>query len=120
MLRKCGAVPLTHSIVQSDQVRHEVVVEGDGAIDVDTDPKANLLYNLEMENKMCCTVLISKGYDGNQLKMHAPIVVKSKTLSTTEPQTFEQMKAIADTTTAGQMFHATGGQHLNLGDFFKS
>jgi len=47
------AVLLTRSALQSDQVLHEVVVEVNGTIDVDTYPKANLLYNLEMENKMC-------------------------------------------------------------------
>jgi len=49
---KYGAVPLTCSTLQSDQVRHEVVVEVDSTIDMDTDPKANLIYNLEMENNM--------------------------------------------------------------------
>jgi len=52
MLGKYGAVPLTCSVLQSDQVRHEVVVEVDDTIDVDTYPKANMLYNLEIENKM--------------------------------------------------------------------
>jgi len=49
---KYGAVSLTFSVFQSDQMHHEVVYDVDGIIDVDTNPKANLLYKLEMENKM--------------------------------------------------------------------
>jgi len=111
---------MTRSALQSDQVRHEVVVEVYDTIDVDIDPNANLLYNLDMENKMCCTVLTSKGYDGSQFKIHAPRLVKSKTLATTKPQNFEWVKEIADSKAAGQMFYTTGGQHLNSDDFFKS
>jgi len=39
-------------VLQFDQVRHEVVVEVYGTIDVYTNPKANLLYNLEMEKNI--------------------------------------------------------------------
>jgi len=84
------------------------VVREDGTIDVDTEPKATLFYNLEMENKMCCTVLTSKGYDGNKFKMYAPRIVKLKTLATAKPHTFDRVKVIEDAKVAGQMFHATG------------
>jgi len=96
------------------------VVEVYGTIDVVTDPNTNMLYNLEMENRMCYTVLTLNGYDVNQLKMHAPRVVTLKTLSTTKTQTFEQVQAIVDVNAAVKIIHETGGQHLNLDDFFKS
>ena len=41
--KKCGAVPLTISCLLSDMVRHEVVVEPDGTVDVDTDPEGKVL-----------------------------------------------------------------------------
>ena len=85
------------------------MVEVDGTIDVDINPKVNLFYNLETENKICCTVLPSKGYEGNQFKIHAPRVVNSKTLATIKSQTFERVKAISDSKAAGQMVHAIGG-----------
>jgi len=96
MLGKCGAVPLTRSTLKSDQVRHKVVVEVNGSIDMDICPKINLIYNLEMENKMCYTVLTSKGHDGDQFKIHSPRVVNSKTLATTKPKNFERVKVVAD------------------------
>jgi len=98
---KCGAVPLNYSALQSNQVRHEVVVEVDGTVDVVTYPKENLLYNLEMENKMCFSVMTSKGYYGNQLKIHAPRVAKSKTPTTTKPHTFERVKVISNVKAVG-------------------
>ena len=52
--------------------------------------------------------------------MHAPRVLQSKTLATTRSQNFEQVMAIADIKAAGQIFHTTGGPHLNSNDFFKS
>ena len=42
-------------------MRHEIVLEVDVTIDVDKYPKENMLYNLEMENKLCRTVLTSSG-----------------------------------------------------------
>ena len=65
---KYGAVPLTCSALQSDWVRREVVVQVDDTIDVDIDPKPNLLYNLDIDKKVCYTILTSKYYDGNQFK----------------------------------------------------
>jgi len=65
-------------------------------------------------------VLISKDYDGNHFKIQAPRVVMPKPLTTTKPQTFERVKAIADAKAVNQMFHAAGGKHLNSDDFFKS
>jgi len=86
---KFWTVLLTRSALQSDQVLHEVVVEVEDTIDVDTDPKANLLYNLKVENKMYYIVLTLTGYDGNWFKMHAPRVIKSKTIATIKSQNFE-------------------------------
>ena len=49
--KKCGAVPLTRSSLLSNQVRHEVVVEDSGTIDLERDPQVVLLENLELQNK---------------------------------------------------------------------
>ena len=45
--KKCGAVPLTRSCLFSDMVRHEVVVESDGTVDIDTYPEGKILVDLE-------------------------------------------------------------------------
>ena len=57
---KCGAVPLTRSCFLSDMVRHEVVVEPDGTVDVDTDPEGKMLAELEFQNKVYCNMLTLK------------------------------------------------------------
>lgn len=118
--KKCGAVPLTRRALLSDHVRHQVVVEEDGTIDLETDPKAQLLIQLENENKVCCSMLDRKGFDGLQFRINAPNVVKQKTLAVTRPQTKERLEAIVEAKSAGGIFHATGGEHLNSDDYFKS
>ena len=72
------------------------MAEVDDTIDVATYPNVNLLYTLERDNKMCYTVLTSKGHDGDQFKIHSPRVVNSKTLATTKPKNFERVKVVAD------------------------
>ena len=76
MLEKCGAVPVTRSALLADNVRHQVVVEEDGTIDHETDLEAQLLIQLQQTNNVCCSILNSKGFDGYQLKLNAPLVVK--------------------------------------------
>ena len=118
--RKCGAVPVTRSALLAEDVRHQVVIEEDGTIDVETDPEARLLIQLQQTNNLCCSILNSKGFDGYQLKLNAPLVVKQKTFVVTRPQTKERLDAIIEAKGAGGMFHATGGEHLNSDDYFKS
>ena len=62
--KKCGSVPLTRSCLLSDMVRHDVVVEPDGTVDVDTDPEGKMLADLEFQNKVCCNMLALKGLYG--------------------------------------------------------
>ena len=113
-------MPLTRSALSSNQVRHEVVIEDNGTIDVDSDPQAVMLMNLELENKLCCSALSNKGFDGDQLRLEAPKIKKVITKPVTRPQSAARIQAIASAKAAGQMFHATGGEHLNSDDYFKS
>ena len=62
--KKCGAVPLTILCLLSDIVRHEVVVEPDGTVDVDTDTEGKMLADLEFQIRVCCNMLTLKGFDG--------------------------------------------------------
>ena len=118
--KKCGAVPLTRSSLLSNQVRHEVVVEDNGTIDLESDPQVLLLANLELQNKTHCAILDSKGFDGSQFRLDAPRVLKTNTQVLTRPQTQERIEAIAKAKGAGQLFHVTGGEHISSNDFFKS
>ena len=60
-------------------------MEEDGIIDVKSDPKALLLLNYEQENKLCCSLLDSKDFNGWQLRLDEPKFVKQKTLVMTRP-----------------------------------
>ena len=99
-------------------MQHQVVFEEYGIIDVDNDSQFLLLSNLDLENKLCCSILTSKSFDGRLLRLYAPRVVKRKTM--TRSQRLEQVKAIANAKSPDQLFHGTGGNHLNSDDYFKS
>ena len=62
--KKYGAVPLTRYCLLYDMVRHEVLVEPDGTVDVDTDPEGKMVADLEFQNKVCYNILTLKGFDG--------------------------------------------------------
>ena len=62
--KKCGSLLLTRLCLLSDMVRHEVVVEPDGTVGVDTDNGVKILADLEFQNKVCCNMLTLKGFDG--------------------------------------------------------
>ena len=100
-------------------VRHEVVVEPDGTVDLDTDPEGKMLAYLEFQNNLCCNMLTLKGFNGKDFWLNAPRITKAKTTTVTVPQTKARIEAIAVTKSTGQFFHATGGSHLNSGEYFK-
>lgn len=43
----CGAVPLTRALLLLDHVQHQVVVKEHGTIDLETDPKVQVLIRLQ-------------------------------------------------------------------------
>jgi len=112
--KKCGAVPLTRFPLQLQCVRQQIE-HGPGA----KENKAELLLrDLQRWNHYYCDFLSSNGYAGDQLKADAPV---RRTISAiTVPNSKARLKAIQMAKTAGQMFFATGGQHLNADDFFKA
>ena len=115
--KKCGAVPLTRSPLHSEEVRHEVPT-GPAALLTVTNPAIDHLKNLEDLNDFYCTFLSSNGFDGNQLRKEAP--KRTTYVAVTEPHSLERIRALKKAKTAGQMFYATGGRHINSEEFFKS
>jgi len=117
--KKCGAVPLTRSPLLSKDVRRELPV---GAARLseneEADPEVDRLRELQSLNAYYCDLLSTKGYDGSLLRKNAP--TRSRFVAVTQPQTQERVMAIKDAKTAGQMFYATGGRHLNSNEFFKA
>lgn len=118
--RKCGAVPLTRAPLQSASVRREVPVGAAAAAHANgpSDPAVDHLRNLEDLNKFYCSLLSANGFDGEQLRRYAP--KRSTVVAVTQEHSVERMRAIRKARTAGQMFYATGGRHLNSDEFFKA
>ena len=121
--KKCGSVPLTRRPLQSDQVRHEIA-EGSAAMQPGiseaeaVNKDCQRLHNLEEMNRFYCDILHVNGYGGMLLRKCAP---KRKTyVAVTQPRSFERINAIKEAKTAGQVFFATGGRHLNSDEFFQA
>ena len=118
--KKCGAVPLTRLPLLSKDIRHEVPV-GNAAsllVGVAPDPEVEHLKWLESINQFYCDILNTNGYDGDKLRKEAP--KRTMYVAVTEPHSKECIDAIKKAKTAGQMFFATGGRHINTNEFFQS
>jgi hypothetical protein len=120
--KKCGAVPLTRApLVRRDpKVRHEVPTgrAADIASQQEEDPAVTHLRNIENMNHFHCDYLSANGYDGSQLRRDAP--KRATFVAVTQPHSKERIQAIKKARTAGQMFFATGGSHLNSNEFFQA
>jgi hypothetical protein len=121
--RKCGAVPLTMAPIHSGEIRHEVPV-GEAALAINAsgvrheEEGIQTLKALERMNEFYCIVLDTAGFDGALLRKKAP--TRKSFVAVTEPHSSARVLAIKNAKTAGQMFHATAGRHLNSDEFFKA
>ena len=118
--RKCGAVPLTRLPLNSKAVRHEVPVAGatEHLQGISDDEEVEHLRRLESMNAFFCDILAGAGYDGTKLRKKAP--TREKFVAVTKPNSKERVAALKKVSTAGQMFYATGGGHVNSDSFFVS
>jgi len=81
------------------------------------DPEGYKLLEIEASNHQSCDFLLSFGFDGRQLRLDAPRKSTKKD-KLKEPHSKERIEQMQKAQSAGQMFHVTHGQHLNLDDFF--
>ena len=116
-----GINPFNRKCLTDTKVKHEVVMEEDGTINVDADPLTNKLLEIEDLNKNATELLMAHGLNGKVLRRSAPrnLISASKT-KVTAPQSRERQDLLMHATTAGSRFHATGGEFLNSDDFFIS
>ena len=118
----CGAVPLTRSPLTGTGVRREVPIGEAAAIESVNlnveDDQIVRLRQLEVLNNFHCNYLTLNGYDGSKLLKKAP--TRTRYVAVTKPQSNERIQAIKRAKTAGQMFYATGGKHVNTNEFFKA
>jgi hypothetical protein len=119
--KKCGAVPLTMAPLHSKAIRREVPIGlAAAALDPEKeeDKEIALMKSLESMNQFYCDVLSANGCDGLQLQKDAP--TRATHVAVTQPHSDLRVAAVKNAKTAGQLFHATGGHHLNSNDFFKA
>jgi len=112
--KKCGAVPLTRLPLECSQVRHELTFEGTAE-----SKEAQQLRDVAEANRIHCEYLTVNGFFGGGLRKEAPRM-KKKLPAVSVPQSKERVKAIRNAKASGQLFHATGGQHLNSDKFFQA
>ena len=111
--------PFDCHCLQDEHVKHELVMDVDGTINVDADPLSDKLLKIEEMNKEATSLLNRHGLDGDILKISAPRVDKSKAaIGVTAPKSRARQDLLAKAATAGSRFYATGGEMLNSDDFF--
>jgi len=112
--KKCGAVPLTRLPLQSKDVQHHIAINGSPETQ-----EAHRLQEIAALNLSHCSILTASGFMGAALSKGTPRSQKTPPVVTV-PQSRERIVAIKDAKAPGQMFHATGGQHLNSNEFFQA
>lgn len=113
---KVGACPLTRACLAERGVRHEIVIESDGSINVDANPMTSMLLSLECTNKLFCDLLSSHGCDSSQFRIDAPRTRKITPASTSR-LSVEYQDKLAAVSTAGAHFKLGGGT-LSANEFF--
>jgi hypothetical protein len=118
--KRVGAAPLTRQCLLDAKVRHEIVRDEDGAIMVDENPMLAKMTAVHEHNKMCCAILLAEGYDGERFgnSPNQRKITVAPSLAITRPLSQEHMDILNKAKTHGQMFHATGGKHLNSDEAF--
>lgn len=59
---KCGYAPATRNSLKSEKLRHEAVLDENGAAIHDLDPLGELLLGIEKDNQDAMNFLLSRGY----------------------------------------------------------
>ena len=111
--------PFTRKCLQNDKVKHEIVMQEDGTIDVDADHLSVKLLEIEGMNKTSTALLDLHGLDGILFKICAPRLDKAKTnVGVTVPQSRARQDLLAKAATVCSRFYANGGEMINPDDYF--
>ena len=114
-----GVNPFTRKCLQNDKVKHEIVMQEDGTIDVDADHLSVKLLEIEGMNKTSTALLDLHGLDGILFKICAPRLDKAKTnVGVTVPQSRARQDLLAKAATVCSRFYANGGEMINPDDYF--
>ena len=119
---KCGYFPATRAGLKSDRIRHEVVENEDGDVDLEADPLGQMYDNLERDNAAAVRLLIENGYEiASQCRRKINRVTSNMVVGRerieTLPGSQERQELLARCSTAGQHYRITnGGGPVNCED----
>lgn len=114
-----GVNPFNRKCLEDAKVKQEVLELPDGTIDVDADPLTSKLLSIERLNRDAVSFLVANGYGGEEFEKCAPLQHRSqKNIAVTAPLSRERQDVLSKASTASARFVATGGEPLNLDDWF--
>ena len=87
--RLIGISPFTRECLRDEQVRHDIMVDADGIVDVDADPLTEKLLQIELLNKGACCILDEHGCDGQVFRKDV-LRVQSSEIAVTAPHSRER------------------------------
>ena len=81
--QKFGVVPLPQACLYAPFVVQQVVTHENGVIGMTNQPITAQGTALEFYNNLCCNILLSELFDGNQIRLEFPKIKVSATVVTT-------------------------------------
>jgi hypothetical protein len=106
---KVGAVPLTRACLQNSKVRRSI---GDG-----TDEQQATALLIQEHNKLACAALTMAGYNGDVMKLTLKPAASTRVVTVAHSQ--DRVELLSQAKTHGNIYAATGGDHLTSNDIFK-
>ena len=107
---KVGAVPLTRACLQNPKVRRSI---GDG-----TDEQQAMALLIQEHNAMACAALSLAGYNGDIFKLELKPAASTSVVTVAHSQ--DRIELLSQAKSHGNIYAATGGDHLTSNDMFKS
>jgi hypothetical protein len=106
---KVLAVPLTRACLQNPKVRRSI---GDG-----TDEQQAMALLIQEHNAMACTALSLAGYNGDIMKLELKPAASTSVVTVAHSQV--RIELLSQAKSHGNIYAATGGDHLTNNDMFK-
>ena len=106
---KVGAVPLTRACLQHSKVRRSI---GDG-----NDEQQAMALLIQEHNKLACMALTMAGYNGDVMKLMLKPAASTRVVTVAHLQ--DRVELLSQVKTHGNIYAATGGDHLTSNDIFK-
>jgi len=123
-IHKCGYAPATRNSLNSEKLRHEVVLDENGDVVEEADPLGKLLLALQQDNHNAVAFFLNQGCSPKSVTnlkrsvMHVTANrINGQEATLTIPNTRERQDQLMEVSTAGQYYSVTkGGAPTNSTD----